>query len=133
MAAMEAEPDKAITPEVPLLEAGAVDMLLLNANCDLKVRHFGLVRPSSESDMMTEELINHAPLFPLRNHNDLRFIRSSGRETVHEALAVVPPPALPGTVSEGAARRAELHERMLTFNPLQWIAGEMFLYGMPAE
>ena len=31
--------------------------LLLNANCDLKICDFGLARPSSESDMMTEYVV----------------------------------------------------------------------------
>ena len=31
--------------------------LLLSANCDLKICDFGLARPSSESDMMTEYVV----------------------------------------------------------------------------
>ncbi|VAH89696.1 unnamed protein product [Triticum turgidum subsp. durum] len=100
--------------------------LLLNANCDLKICDFGLARPSSESDMMTEYVVTRwyrAPELLLNSTDysaaiDVWSVGCIFMELINRA------PLFPGQFPKVQPAALDLIERMLTFNPLQRITVE---------
>ncbi|ESQ37454.1 hypothetical protein EUTSA_v10002582mg [Eutrema salsugineum] len=115
--------------------------LLLNANCDLKICDFGLARPTSENEFMTEYVVTRwKPLFPGKDHvhqmrlltellgtptdSDLGCTHNEDAKRYIRQLPNFPRQPLAKVFSHVNPLAVDLVDRMLTFNPNRRITVE---------
>ncbi|KAJ6750929.1 hypothetical protein OIU85_001461 [Salix viminalis] len=93
--------------------------LLLNANCDLKICDFGLARPTSENEFMTEYVLLGTP-----NESDLGFVRNENARRYIRQLDSHPRRSLAELFPHFHPLAIDLVDKMLTFDPTRRITGE---------